>query len=521
MARKNRSSSPLRITVAYALLAIAWILLTSLAVHVWLPRADRETVEIAKGIAFILASAIALYVLLRHLQNAAVKVAAQEYLATRDPLTHLLNQAAWKEQVVRKLTTQNPTLERAAVVLVDIDHLRYINSGLGNQVGDYVLRRVASMLLRSAQGGDLLARSGHGEFALFLTEGHDRGNLIALAEKILAEFRHALHVGHDPFRVSLSIGICRFPEDAGSVDGLLGAAGMALQEAKKRGGRQYELYKGELSTDQITAYRLESHLHEAIRENQFVVHYQPIFRLPESRITAVEALVRWQHPQYGLMAPGQFIGIAERAGLIDAIGEIVLRTACRDAVRFAESTGEPVSFAVNLSAIQLDGKGLFKKVNDILNATGCPPTALTIEITESTAMREPDQIIRTLAAFREMGIRIAIDDFGTGYSSLAYLQRLPISELKVDRTFVERIHTREESLEIIRAIIALGHSLKLDIVAEGVETVAQLRILTELGCDRVQGFLLAKPMTFAELMKTWAKTDARARTGEAPLATGE
>ncbi len=515
-------SRPARLAWAYVLVSIAWILLTNeilRALH--LPTGDRSVVEDIKGIVFVLVSGFGIYLLLRYLQNTTARARTGEYLATHDPLTRLQNRASWKDHVQERISSFKQVPNRGTVVLVDIDHLRDVNSGMGNRVGDFVLRRVANTLERCLGSGDILCRSGHSEFAVFLPDEPGQENILALAEKILAEFRPPLHVGHDSFRIALSIGISTYPDDGAEPDMLLVAATMALREAKKRGGRQYFLYKGELTAGQVMAFRLESQLHDAIDEKQFVLHYQPIFALPDLEMAAAEALVRWQHPKYGLIPPSQFIAAAERADLIDQIGNIVLRGACRSALLFAKTAGRDITFAVNLSAIQLDKPLLFKNVNDILIETGCPPQLLTLEITESAAMREPEQIIRTLTALREVGIRIAIDDFGTGYSSLAYLRRLPINELKIDRSFISDLDKGGESSAIVKAIVALGHSLGMEVVAEGVETESQLRQLTELECDRIQGFLLGRPMEYAELAQRWERTPKRlSSSGQDPLKQG-
>lgn len=502
-------SRPARLALTYVLVSIAWILLTNAILRMLrLPTGDRSMVEDMKGTVFVLVSGFGIYLLLRYLQNTAARAKANEYLATHDPLTRLQNRVIWKTLVQESINLMQ-TSHQATVMLVDIDHLRDVNSGMGNRVGDFVLRRVANTLERCLGSGDILCRSGHSEFAVFLPEEPGQENILALAEKILAEFRPPLHVGHDSFRIVLSIGISTFPDDGGEPDTLLVAATMALREAKKRGGRQYFLYKGELTADQVMAFRLESQLHDAISEKQFLLHYQPIFALPGLEMAAAEALVRWQHPKYGLIPPSQFIAAAERADLIDQIGDIVLRCACRSALMFAKTAGRDITFAVNLSAIQLDKPLLFKHVNDVLIETGCPPQLLTLEITESAAMREPEQIIRTLTALREVGIRIAIDDFGTGYSSLAYLRRLPINELKIDRSFIMELDKGGESFAIVKAIVALGHSLGMEVVAEGVETESQLRKLAELECDRIQGFLLGRPVEYAELTEQWERTPKR------------
>jgi len=414
--------------------------------------------------------------------------------AYNDPLTRLPNRAFFHQALEEAIERAAPF----AVVFVDLDQFKHVNDSLGHAAGDRFLKEAAARFERCLQKGDLLARMGGDEFTLLLPgdkekgkEGETRAEVLlqALAAPVTLE-GHELHI-------AASIGISRFPADGCDAETLLKHADLAMYQAKERGRSRWQVFSPALTEAARERLTLESSLRKAVERDELILLYQPQVSLTTGEIIGTEALVRWMHPELGLVAPGRFIPLAEETGLIVPIGEWVLHTACRQAALWARE-GRNLRQSVNLSARQLAEPGLVKMVEAVLRETGLDPRLLDLELTESALVAQGEAAVVRLAALREIGVRVSLDDFGTGYSSLAYLRRFPLDILKVDRAFVLELggsgrHARQDQA-VVHAIVSMAHSLELKVVAEGVETAAQFETLQRLGCDYMQGFLYSPPV---------------------------
>ena len=414
-------------------------------------------------------------------------------LALHDPLTGLPNRALLLDRLGQALAHARREGGLAAVFLLDLDRFKEINDTLGHPVGDQLLGAVASRIAGAVRASDTLARLGGDEFALVQPKLTQPADAAALAAKILGTFAAPFQLDGHEVHVATSIGIALFPQDGPDPDVLLKNADLALYRAKAQGRDRFRLFEPAMDEEAQARRRLERELRQALERGEFVLHYQPQLELATGRFAGVEALVRWHHPERGLVPPGAFIPAAEASGLIRPLGAWVLREACRQANAW-HGRGWELSVAVNLSPAQLRQNGVLPMIGEALAATGLEPARLELEITEGVLMEnvqhKGDGFLRGLAAD---GVRLAIDDFGTGYSSLAYLKHLPVDTIKIDRSFVRDLgrHPRDEAL--VRGIVMLGQSLGKRVVAEGVENATQLSLLRELGCDQAQGFFIARP----------------------------
>ncbi|MGG2399433.1 putative bifunctional diguanylate cyclase/phosphodiesterase [Pseudomonas sp. SH1-B] len=421
-----------------------------------------------------------------------------DYLAHHDPLSNLPNRLLFTERVAYALERSKTEELRGAVLLIDLDHFKHINESLGHNVGDLLLKGVGERLQESLPGGNTLARLGGDEFGLLSESCHEATQAAELAQRLLrcleAPFRldgHELYIG-------ASIGISLFPEEADSVEQILRNADSALFKAKSSGREGYAFYVQELTDYARQRVELASSLRHALDNGELRVYYQPLHDLHDGRQVGMEALVRWQHPQRGLIPPAEFIPIAEDNGMIGVIDTWVLEQACRQMVRW-NAEGKSLNFvAVNVSSRLFSRGELDQKVTGVLAATGLPSRQLELEVTESAIMEDPDAALRLLTSLRALGVRLAIDDFGTGYSSLARLKRLPVDKLKIDQSFVYGLPEDSEDAAIARAVIALGHSLGLKVLAEGIEEPCQVDFLRSLGCDYGQGYHFGKPLPAEE-----------------------
>jgi diguanylate cyclase (GGDEF)-like protein len=402
--------------------------------------------------------------------------------------------------------------KRLAVMFIDLDRFKLINDTLGHEAGDHLLREVAQRLTESLRTGDIVARLGGDEFVVLLEDLTYSTAVAAVAEKLIGALTSNFTIAEREVHVSASIGIASFPDDAKDMRSLMKFADIAMYRAKEQGRNIFQFYSDQMSVHSVERLTLESQLRGALGRNELTLHYQPVMDVRSGKIVGMEALVRWQHAELGLLPPGRFIGIAEETGLIVPIGEWVLKTACTQQRRWTELGLPPMRIAVNLSPRQFVHRHLVHDITRALSETGCGPSLLELEITESTVMHDAPRAVALLTELKAMGIRIAIDDFGTGYSSLAYLKRFPIDSLKIDRSFVADVPGDAGDTAITQAIIAMSHSLGLRVIGEGVETIEQLEFLREHGCDEVQGYYFSAGLAEAEatafLHESFAPTQA-------------
>ena len=427
-------------------------------------------------------------------------------LAYFDSLTGLPNRVLFKDRIAQALAHARRYQTSMALLFLDLDRFKVINDTLGHNIGDLLLKSVADRLADCVrhsdsvcraierQEGHSLARLGGDEFTVLLTNLSDAHDAEKVAHRMMAGLAQSFVIdGHEIF-VTASVGIAIFPVDGDSVDTLLKNADSAMYHAKEEGRNNFQFYSNSLNAAATARLVLEGALRHAIEREEFVVYYQPQVDLRTGGIIGAEALVRWQHPKRGLLLPAEFLPAAMDAGLIRLIDEWVLRTACRQNQAWQERGLMPVRMAVNVSHSLFHGSSLLSVVEETLRQTGLTPACLDLELTESVAMRNAEASIAMLSALKAMGVQLSIDDFGTGYSSLSYLQRLPINLVKIDQSFICEILALPSPAPIVRAIIAMAHSLNLYVLAEGVEREAQQKLLLTHGCDQAQGYLFGSPM---------------------------
>jgi diguanylate cyclase len=417
-----------------------------------------------------------------------------DYLAYYDPVTGLRNRHAANEQIQRLIETVGRTSDGFALLLLDLDDFKVVNDTLGHGVGDELLRALASRLTQFMRPSDVAFRFGGDEFVILAPRVADTTHMQFLGQAAMLAFDEPLKVGVHELRVRGSVGVARYPADADSAASLIRAADSAMYEAKSMGKNTYALFHSDMHRGADKRMRLESDLREAISRNELRLLYQPIVDLRTERLIGVEALLRWVHPQLGVISPVEFIPVAEYSGIIVDIGQWVLHTACQQVKAWSDAGHEGFYVAVNVSARQIR-RGLRAQIDGALAASGIDPHRLEIEITEHSMVEDIDSNVAQLAALRELGIQVAVDDFGTGLSSLAYLKRLPIGKLKIDRAFVKDLPESADDAAITSAIISMARSLSLTVVAEGVETEAQRDYLNSLGCECAQGYLFSRPVT--------------------------
>lgn len=421
------------------------------------------------------------------------------YLAYHDVLTELPNRLLFLERLGQALAVNQGTQLPLAVICLDIDRFKIINDTLGHGIGDQLLLAMSTTLKSCLAKGETLARLGGDEFAVLLEHISSPSEVMVTIGKFLEALNQPLHVGNQDLYVTISIGIALAPEDGGDADTLLMNADAALYRAKKQGRHTYHFYSADLSDRASKVLTLETSLYRAMERNEFHLCYQPQVNLELGKIIGLEALLRWRHPELGMVNPLEFIPLLEDTGLIIPVGEWVLRSACQEAAHWQSLSAEPLRLSVNLSGRQFNDPNLYTAVDRILRDTGLKPRQLELEITESVLMQNDPASTSNLNALQRLGVRIAIDDFGTGYSSLSYLKRFPVDTLKIDRTFIRDVIHNADDKSIIKAIIAMARSLQVDTIAEGVETREQLQFLRDSGCHTIQGFLLSKPFNAEEL----------------------
>ena len=437
------------------------------------------------------------------------RMEAQErlnHLAHHDALTDLPNRALLVDRLGHALAQAQRNERLVAVLFLDLDRFKTINDSLGHGIGDNLLKTVADRLRQCIRDSDSIARLGGDEFTIVLEGIKDVREVVVIAEKVLETIAQPFNVNGHELLTTASIGITLFPFDNDDIETLLQNADTAMYRAKKAGGNTYAFFTADMSKDAVQRLAMEGRLRHALERQEFTLHYQPRVDVRACRVTGAEALLRWWDPEKGdLVSPAEFIPLLEETGLIIPVGEWVLRTACRDFQAMAEAGGPSLRVSVNLSPRQFQQKDLVATVTRILEETGLDPKRLELEITESLLVDNVEAVAGTLRALHELGVHIAVDDFGTGYSSLSYLKRFPIDCLKVDRAFVRDVTDDPDDAEIVKAIIAMAHSLRMDVVAEGVETRDQLRFLRKLSCEEIQGYLFSRPLPLDEL-KAWLRT---------------
>jgi diguanylate cyclase (GGDEF)-like protein len=420
------------------------------------------------------------------------------FQALHDQLTGLPNRRLFKDHLELALVQAERRGQLVGVMFIDLDRFKLVNDTYGHLQGDELLRSFAHRLRGCVRAGDTVARQGGDEFTVLLPDLTKADDAQPIAQKILAELDKPFLIGDREFRATASVGIATYPRDGLTAEQLLRNADTAMYEVKSNGRNGGRMFSLEMNAGHTRRLTLENDLRQAIARGQFEAHFQPQISLDQGRIVGVELLIRWRHPSLGLLMPGQFVGLAEEAGLICSLSDWVLQCACAQLAAWHALGHGHLRMSVNLSPLELARNDIVERVTAPLATHRLPPGALEIEITENILLDDAPSVVEKLERLRGHGVRLAIDDFGTRYSSLAYLRRLPVHSLKVDRSFVHDLGPGGDS-PIIRAIVAIARGFGLHLVAEGVETVEQLHALRALGCDEVQGFLLGRPMTASAL----------------------
>lgn len=430
----------------------------------------------------------------------AVKEAQQrlQYLATHDSLTGLPNRAFLVERLTHSLSLAHRNQHRVAVMFLDLDRFKHVNDTIGHEAGDEVLRTVASRLSDCIRDTDTLARLGGDEFVILAEGFDDPGYLTSLAERILRTIAEPFRLQGYEYYLGVSIGISVHPDDGNDGNTLLRCADSAMYSAKESGRNHYQFYTQEMNARTQRRYHLEKNLRHALTNHEFVLHYQPKIELKTGQIVGAEALLRWNNPDAGLVGPEEFVPLAEETGLIVPIGRWALEQACRQAAEWRARLLPDMRMAVNLSPRQFHDEYLLNIITDILGRCHLPANVLELEITESLLMSDTEKIMPLFDALSQLGITFSLDDFGTGYSSLSYLQRFPIKNIKIDRSFIKDIPGKRDSVALTQTIIAMAHSLSMKVTAEGVEQECQMEFLRDAGCHEMQGFYFSKPVPAEE-----------------------
>ena len=423
------------------------------------------------------------------------------FLAFHDELTHLPNRNLFLDRLQQSIFEADRGEHLVAVMFLDLDRFKTINDSLGHTVGDQVLIQAAKRLNSVLRAGDTISRLGGDEFSIVLSDIDNVMDCTLIAEKVLECMSSPLIIGDRELVVTVSIGITIYPFDNAELQGLLKNADMAMYHAKEAGRNNYQFYSSNMADKASERMGLEMSLRRALIENELVMHYQPILDLETGEIVGTEALVRWMHPQRGLIGPDNFISIAEETGLIVPLGQWVLRTACEHAKVLDAMNLVIPKFAVNLSPRQFRDPNFVKGIRTIFEESGFDPKRVELEITENLLMSDVDSVQQQLYDLTQLGIELSIDDFGTGYSSLSYLRQLPISNLKIDRSFVEDLPDSADDAAIVSSTISMAHYLGMKTIAEGIETREQLRFLKQAGCDIAQGYLISHPLPLDELSR--------------------
>jgi diguanylate cyclase (GGDEF)-like protein len=418
--------------------------------------------------------------------------------AQHDVVTNLPNRLLLNDRITQSIALALRQNKSIAVIFLDLDRFKYINDSLGHETGDKLLRSVSKRLLASVRGSDTVSRQGGDEFVILLSEISHPEDAAKSAKKILLSLSAPHSIVGQHLHIDGSIGISVYPEDGEDAETLIKNADTAMYHAKGTGRNNFQFFKGEMNLRAVERQSLEGSLRNALEGEQFLLHYQPKVNLDTGEITGVEALIRWQHPDRGLISPGRFIPIAEDSGLIVQIGRWVLREACRQTREWQDAGWLRLPIAVNVSALEFRDPGFIDSVRTVLQETGLEARYLELELTEGVLMEDGQSTAAVLQELKEMGVHLAVDDFGTGYSSLSYLQQFPIDVLKIDQSFVHHITGNPDDSPIVSAIIDMGKNLKQRVIAEGVETQGQLAFLQSQRCAEGQGYLFSRPLGAAQ-----------------------
>ena len=434
---------------------------------------------------------------------------ALEYQANHDSLTGLANRNLLNDRIEQAIAWAKRNGHVMGVMLLDLDHFKLINDASGHSAGDALLKEVAKRLMACVRDTDTVARLGGDEFVIILTDLPQPDDVDQIAEKILSTLSRPAEVaGRDVF-VTASIGVSLYPRDGDHGEILLRYADMAMYRVKEHGRNSVRQFVPEMGSTAISRLDMEGAMRRGLERGEFVLHYQPKIDLATQTVVGAEALVRWQHPQIGLIHPIEFIRLAEETGLILPLGEWVLAEACRQQVLWNQQSVIPLRISINMSARQFRQEDLTDRIAAVFSSTGADPSQFIVELTESMVMHDVDSTLASLRALKNLGLSLSLDDFGTGYSSLSYLRRFPIDELKIDRSFINDIHTNPDDAAIAGAIIAMARSLSLSVVAEGVENKEQAELLSTLGCSQVQGYYFARPLTVGAFTARLREQQAR------------
>lgn len=500
---------PPRYFVALFALIVGTVGLITYAALVWLHPFDArgETlIRFSDTVLILMVSGFSVWVmtndlsqLLRRLREEILRVQKSEesltYLARHDPLTTLPNRLLGRELIERAIANARRKHSRMALLFVDIDHFKSVNDTLGHIAGDELLCEVALRLTRIVRASDIVSRQGGDEFLVALTDIGDVDAINIAAAHVVERLIESYELNQAPISSSCSIGIAVFPDDAEDFDTLLRLADIGMYQAKEAGRNTFRFYDGAMNSQLEQNVHLTTRLRQALSNDEFVLHFQPLIDLASGGLRGAEALIRWRHPERGLILPGEFIPAAERSGLIVDIDEWAINQACRQMQAWQALGTPPFAVSVNLSAVRFKRGNIEEVVANALARTGLPASCLELEITESMLVQNTEEFIKTLHKLKSLGVTIAIDDFGTGYSNLAYLQRFDVDTLKIDQGFVRRLHENTSDRAIVQAIVQMAKALNLSTTAEGIETEAARSYLSELGCNLGQGYLFAAPMT--------------------------
>ena len=443
----------------------------------------------------------------KHLVRIDKQIANLAHLAEHDPLTGLPNRLLLNDRINQAIALAHRHSGKVAVLFLDLDGFKHTNDSLGHSVGDKLLRSVAKRLLACVRSPDTVSRNGGDEFIIVLQEMERPNQAAITARRVLKALADPHKVGELDLHVTASVGVSIYPDDGPDAESLIKNADTAMYQAKSSGRKTFQFFTPEMNVGAVERQSIEEDLRHALENREFALHYQPKVNLKTGAVVGAEALIRWAHPTRGPLSPGKFIPVAEETGLILPIGAWVLREACVQAKSWKDAGLRFGTMAVNVSTVQFREDEFLVDLLSVLRETGLDPRSLELEVTESVLMRNTEASVSILKAVRDIGIRVAVDDFGTGYSSLSYLRRFPLDSLKIDQSFLHKIHEAPDDSIIVSAIIGMGRNIGLRVIAEGVETAEELAFLRANDCDEAQGYYFSRPVPAEEFVNLFAGDD--------------